>query len=126
MEKWEGKNLIFTGGGIAMPPIMIKFTLPVLAKMGLSDRHIYTSLENRMKCGVGKCGRLQLRVPLRLQGRARLQPRTAQAVARRLLSGFRASGLATRHFYPSSRAGATAGLSGSVGRIAGCLDPENP
>ena len=39
------------------PPIMIKFTLPVLAKMGLADRDIYTSLENRMKCGVGKCGR---------------------------------------------------------------------
>jgi NAD(P)H-flavin reductase len=39
------------------PPIMIKFTLPVLAKMGLADGDIYTSLENRMKCGVGKCGR---------------------------------------------------------------------
>jgi NAD(P)H-flavin reductase len=39
------------------PPIMIKFTLPVLTKMGLADRDIYTSLENRMKCGVGKCGR---------------------------------------------------------------------
>ena len=39
------------------PPIMIKFTLPVLAKMGLADANIYTSLENRMKCGVGKCGR---------------------------------------------------------------------
>jgi sulfhydrogenase subunit gamma (sulfur reductase) len=39
------------------PPIMIKFTLPVLAKMGLADKDIYTSLENRMKCGVGKCGR---------------------------------------------------------------------
>jgi NAD(P)H-flavin reductase len=39
------------------PPVMIKFTLPVLANMGLADRDIYTSLENRMKCGVGKCGR---------------------------------------------------------------------
>lgn len=39
------------------PPVMIKFTLPVLAKLGLADRDIYTSLENRMKCGVGKCGR---------------------------------------------------------------------
>jgi NAD(P)H-flavin reductase len=39
------------------PPVMIKFTLPVLAQMGLADRDIYTSLENRMKCGVGKCGR---------------------------------------------------------------------
>ena len=39
------------------PPIMIQFTLPVLSKMGLADNDIYTSLENRMKCGVGKCGR---------------------------------------------------------------------
>ena len=39
------------------PPIMIKFTLPVLDKMGLGPGDIYTSLENRMKCGVGKCGR---------------------------------------------------------------------
>ena len=39
------------------PPVMIKFTLPVLATMGLADHEIYTSLENRMKCGVGKCGR---------------------------------------------------------------------
>jgi NAD(P)H-flavin reductase len=39
------------------PPIMIKFTLPVLDKMGVGAGDIYTSLENRMKCGVGKCGR---------------------------------------------------------------------
>lgn len=39
------------------PPIMIKNTLPVLGEIGLSDKDIYTSLENRMKCGVGKCGR---------------------------------------------------------------------
>ena len=39
------------------PPIMIKFTLPVLEKLGFSDGAIYTTLENRMKCGLGKCGR---------------------------------------------------------------------
>ena len=39
------------------PPIMIKFTLPVLDKIGVAAPDIYTSLENRMKCGVGKCGR---------------------------------------------------------------------
>ena len=39
------------------PPIMIQYTLPVLSKMGVEDRDVYTSLENRMKCGVGKCGR---------------------------------------------------------------------
>ncbi len=39
------------------PPIMIKFTRPVLEKLGFGDEHIYTTLENRMKCGLGKCGR---------------------------------------------------------------------
>lgn len=39
------------------PPIMIKFTLPVLDKLGFKPENIYTTLENRMKCGVGKCGR---------------------------------------------------------------------
>ena len=39
------------------PPIMIKYTLPVLDRMGVREEDIYTSLENRMKCGVGKCGR---------------------------------------------------------------------
>ena len=39
------------------PPIMIKFTFPVLEKLGFKDNQIYTTLENRMKCGVGKCGR---------------------------------------------------------------------
>jgi NAD(P)H-flavin reductase len=39
------------------PPIMIRNTLPVLERLGMGPADIYTSLENRMKCGVGKCGR---------------------------------------------------------------------
>ncbi|MDP4268304.1 MAG: FAD/NAD(P)-binding protein [Bacteroidota bacterium] len=39
------------------PPIMIKFTFPVLEKLGFKEENIYTTLENRMKCGFGKCGR---------------------------------------------------------------------
>lgn len=39
------------------PPVMIKFTLPVLEKLGYSNDHIIMSLENRMKCGFGMCGR---------------------------------------------------------------------
>jgi sulfhydrogenase subunit gamma (sulfur reductase) len=39
------------------PPIMIKNTIPVLARMGARMSDVYTSLENRMKCGIGKCGR---------------------------------------------------------------------
>jgi len=39
------------------PPIMIKFSLSVLESLGFSDDNVYTTLENKMKCGVGKCGR---------------------------------------------------------------------
>jgi NAD(P)H-flavin reductase len=39
------------------PPIMIKYTFPVLEKLGFADKDIFTTLENRMKCGFGKCGR---------------------------------------------------------------------
>jgi NAD(P)H-flavin reductase len=39
------------------PPIMIKNTLPILDKMGVKPASVYTSIENRMKCGIGKCGR---------------------------------------------------------------------
>jgi NAD(P)H-flavin reductase len=39
------------------PPIMIKFTLGSLTKLGFALEAVYTTLENRMKCGIGKCGR---------------------------------------------------------------------
>jgi len=42
---------------ICGPPIMIRFTLPVFFDLGFSKDNIITSLEMRMKCGIGKCGR---------------------------------------------------------------------
>ena len=39
------------------PPIMIKFTLQGLLELGFEKFRVYTTLELRMKCGVGKCGR---------------------------------------------------------------------
>jgi len=42
---------------ICGPPIMIRFTLPVFFDLGFSKENIITSLEMRMKCGIGKCGR---------------------------------------------------------------------
>ncbi len=41
---------------ICGPPIMIKFTMPPLEKIGWTDDQVYLSLENRMKCGMGVCG----------------------------------------------------------------------
>ena len=42
------------------PPIMIKFTLQGLMELGFSKEQIYTTMELRMKCGVGKCGRCNI------------------------------------------------------------------
>jgi NAD(P)H-flavin reductase len=42
---------------ICGPPIMIKFTLQGLQELGFKKEQVYTTLELRMKCGVGKCGR---------------------------------------------------------------------
>lgn len=42
------------------PPIMIKFTLQALQKLGFQDEQIITTLEKRMKCGVGICGRCNI------------------------------------------------------------------
>ncbi|HYA01782.1 MAG TPA: FAD/NAD(P)-binding protein, partial [Syntrophobacteria bacterium] len=42
------------------PPIMIKFTLPVLTELGFPPERIITSLEMRMKCGIGMCGRCNI------------------------------------------------------------------
>jgi sulfhydrogenase subunit gamma (sulfur reductase) len=42
------------------PPIMIKFTQPVLEKLGFPPERIRLSLEMRMKCGIGICGRCNI------------------------------------------------------------------
>lgn len=42
------------------PPIMLKFTLPVLTELSFGPGEIITSLENRMKCGIGLCGRCNI------------------------------------------------------------------
>ena len=42
------------------PPIMIKFTQPVLDNLGYDYDHIIMSLEMRMKCGIGICGRCNI------------------------------------------------------------------
>ena len=42
------------------PPVMIKFVLEGLQELGFSKRQVYTTLELRMKCGIGKCGRCNI------------------------------------------------------------------
>ena len=41
------------------PPIMIKFALRA-SEAGFTDEQTYTTLEKRMKCGIGICGRCNM------------------------------------------------------------------
>ncbi len=45
---------------ICGPPIMIKFTLAGLQELGFEKTQVFTTMELRMKCGVGKCGRCNI------------------------------------------------------------------
>lgn len=38
------------------PPVMIPFVINDLLKLGFSEEKIVSTMENYMKCGVGKCG----------------------------------------------------------------------
>ena len=42
------------------PPVMYRFVLMELFGKGISEGNIWLSLERRMKCGIGKCGRCQI------------------------------------------------------------------
>ncbi len=45
---------------ICGPPIMIKFTLAGLQELGFERTQVYTTMELKMKCGLGKCGRCNI------------------------------------------------------------------
>ena len=71
-DSWDGhvgfvptyvKELDFTADKTVLvcgPPIMIKFVLQALTELGFEKTQIYTTMELRMKCGVGKCGRCNI------------------------------------------------------------------
>jgi NAD(P)H-flavin reductase len=42
------------------PPIMIKTVIKALKDLKFEDDQIYTTVENKMKCGIGKCGRCNI------------------------------------------------------------------
>jgi sulfhydrogenase subunit gamma (sulfur reductase) len=42
------------------PPIMIKYTLMSLDKLGFDPKDVITTLEMKMQCGLGKCGRCNI------------------------------------------------------------------
>jgi len=45
---------------ICGPPIMYKFVIQELDKLGIPKSNVFVDLERRMKCGVGKCGHCQI------------------------------------------------------------------
>lgn len=49
-------TLVFTCG----PPIMIKFVTKILTDANVPPENIITTLEARMSCGVGRCGRCNI------------------------------------------------------------------
>ncbi len=71
-EGWDGhvgfvpnyvKELGFDTNKTAIicgPPIMIKFTLAGLTELGFEKTQVYTTMELKMKCGLGKCGRCNI------------------------------------------------------------------
>jgi NAD(P)H-flavin reductase len=72
-EQWEGRVALVPDvvkelapspdNAIAIicgPPIMIRFTLAGLRDLGFKDNQIITTLESKMKCGLGKCARCNI------------------------------------------------------------------
>lgn len=56
MSSQPSNTVVLTCG----PEIMMKFVVRGLLHMGFSPDRIYVSMERRMHCGVGKCGRCQI------------------------------------------------------------------
>lgn len=72
-ENWKGRvglvpNVLkevvpSSKNGIALvcgPLIMVKFTMLPILDLGFKPENIFFSLEMRMKCGIGKCGRCNI------------------------------------------------------------------
>ena len=54
-----------TFGAVCGPPVMYRFVIDEMRKKGISYDRIYVSFERHMKCGMGKCGALPDRAPVR-------------------------------------------------------------
>lgn len=71
-EGWDGhvgfvpqyvKDLAFDLKKVVLlcgPPIMIKLVLQGLMDMGFKKEQVFTTMEFKMKCGIGKCGRCNI------------------------------------------------------------------
>mgnify|MGYP003300607038 CR=1 FL=1 len=53
----DPENTVFITVG---PPIMIKFVVAEILKLGIEEKNIWVSNERKMCCGIGKCGHCKI------------------------------------------------------------------
>ena len=56
----ELDNIHETAAIVVGPPIMMKFAVAELLKMGMQEEQIWISQERKMCCGLGKCGHCRM------------------------------------------------------------------
>lgn len=57
LEIKDPENTVFITVG---PPIMIKFVVAEILKLGIEEKNIWVSNERKMCCGIGKCGHCKI------------------------------------------------------------------
>ncbi len=57
LEIKDPENTVFITVG---PPIMIKFVVMEILKLGIEEKNIWVSNERKMCCGIGKCGHCKI------------------------------------------------------------------
>lgn len=57
LEIKDHENTVFITVG---PPIMIKFVVAEILKLGIEEKNIWVSNERKMCCGIGKCGHCKI------------------------------------------------------------------
>ncbi len=56
----ELDNIHETAAIVVLPPVMMKFAVAELLKLGMKEEQIWISQERKMCCGLGKCGHCRM------------------------------------------------------------------
>jgi len=56
----EPDNIHETAAIVVGPPVMMKFAVAELLKLGMKEEQIWISQERKMCCGLGKCGHCRM------------------------------------------------------------------
>ena len=61
IEKFDFGDMLHIACGMLKDALdSLSYTLDALAKLGFEKSQVYTTMELRMKCGIGKCGRCNI------------------------------------------------------------------